>query len=130
MGGVPVVEILLGNIGHGGIKFDANDLVEREFAGDEHGASFAGADIDKSVVVNGIGRRRFAPECDESAKDAGSDAVICRDVLVVGVAGDEMAGRNEAAGLYTMDLIEGVDGGGGRFEQIARTNGNGLCAHG
>ena len=119
VGCVPVVEVLLGGVGHGGVEFDADDLAEGKFAGDEHGAAFAGADVDEGVAVDGVGRRGLAPEVDEGAEDAGGDAVVGGDVLVVGVAGDEVGGGDEAAGLDAVDLVEGMDGGGGGFEQVA-----------
>ena len=39
-----------------GVELDADDLVEGELAGDEHGAAFAGADVDEGVVGDGVGR--------------------------------------------------------------------------
>ena len=74
----------------GGVEFDADDVAEGELAGDEHGAAFAGADVDEGVAGDGVGRGGVAPEVDEGAEDAGGDAVVGGDVLVVGVAGDEV----------------------------------------
>ena len=111
----PVVEVELGDVGQGGVELDADDLVERELAGDEHCAAFACAEIDEGVVRDGVGWGGGAPEVDESAEDAGGDAVIGGDVGVVGVAGDEVAGGDEAAGVDAVDLVEGMLGrlGGG-----------------
>ena len=53
---------------------------------------------------------------DQGAQDAGGDAVVGGDVLVVGVAGDEMFGGNQAAGVDAVDLVEGMDGEGGELE--------------
>ena len=53
VGGVgldPVVKVGLGDVGHGGVELDADDLVEGELTGDEHGAAFAGADVDEGVA--------------------------------------------------------------------------------
>ncbi len=50
------------------------------------------------------------PEVDEGAEDAGGDAVVGGDVGVVGVAGGEFSGGDEAAGLDAVDLVEGVLG--------------------
>ena len=108
VGGEPVVEVELRGVGEGGVELDADDLVEGEFAGDEHGAAFAGADVDEGVVFDGVGWGGGAPEADEGAEDAGGDAVVGGDVGVVGVAGDEIAGGDEAAGLDAVDLVEGV----------------------
>ena len=108
--GEPVVEVELRGVGEGGVEFDADDLVEGEFAGDEHGAAFAGADVEEGVVRDGMGWGGGAPEVDEGAEDAGGDAVVGGDVGVVGVAGDEVAGGDEAAGLDAVDLVEGVLG--------------------
>ena len=47
---------------------------------------------------------------DERAEDAGGDAVVGGDVLVVGVAGEEVRGGDEAAGVDAVGLVEGVDG--------------------
>ncbi len=82
--------------------------MEGELAGDEHGAAFAGADVDEGVVGDGVGWVGGAPEGDEGAEDAGGDAVVGGDVGVVGVAGDEVAGCDEAAGLDAVDLVERV----------------------
>ncbi len=59
-----------------------------------------------------MGWGRGEPVVDEGAEDAGGDAVVGGDVGVVGVAGDEIARGDEAAGLGAVDLVEGVDGGG------------------
>lgn len=101
-------EVELGGVGQGGVELDADDLVEGEFAGDEHGAAFAGTDVDEGVVVDGMGRVGVAPEVDEGAEDAGGDAVVGGDVGVVGVAGGEVAGGDEAAGFDAVDLVEGM----------------------
>ena len=103
-----MVEVGLGDVGEGGVEFDADDLMEGEFAGDEHGAAFARAEVEEGVVVDGVGWVGGAPEADEGAEDAGGDAVVGGDVGVVGVAGDEVSGGDEAAGVDTVDLVEGV----------------------
>jgi hypothetical protein len=108
VGGEPVVQIALRGVGQGGVEFDADDLVEGKFAGDEHGAAFAGTDVDEGVVGDGVGWVGGAPEVDEGAEDAGGDAVVGGDVGVVGVAGDEVAGGDQTAGLDTVNLVEGV----------------------
>jgi hypothetical protein len=108
VGGEPVVQIALRGVGEGGVELDANDLVEGKFAGDEHGAAFAGTDVDEVVVGDGVGWVGSTPEVDEGAEDAGGDAVVGGDMGVVGVAGDEVAGGDEAAGLDSVDLVEGV----------------------
>ena len=108
VGGEPVIEVELCDVGEGGVELDADDLMEGKLAGDEHGAAFAGADVDEGVVGDGVGWGGGAPEVDEGAEDAGGDAVVGGDVGVVGVAGDEIAGGDEAAGLDAVDLVEGV----------------------
>ncbi len=115
VGGEPEVEVSLGYVGHGGVELDADDLVEGEFAGEEHGSAFAGTDVDEGVAGDGMGGGG-APAVDEGAEDAGGDGVVGGDVLVVGVAGDEMASGNEATGVGVVDLVEGMDGMGGRAE--------------
>ncbi len=55
----------------------------------------------------------FEPVDDEGAQDAGGYAVVGGDVGVVGVAGEEVAGRDEAAGVDAVGLVEGVDWWGG-----------------
>ena len=112
VGCAPVVEVELGGIGEGGVEFDTYDLMEGKFAGDEHGTALAGADVDEGVVGDGVGWVGGAPEADESAEDAGGDAVVGGNVGVVGVAGDEVAGGDEATGLDAVDLVEGMDGRG------------------
>ena len=61
VGGEPVVEIALGDVGEVGVELDADDLAEGEFAGDEHGAAFAGADVDEGVAGDGVGWDGVAP---------------------------------------------------------------------
>ena len=125
VGGEPEVEIALGDVGHGGVELDADDLVEGEFAGEEHGSAFAGADVDEGVAGDGMGGGG-APAVDEGAEDAGGYGVVGGDVLVVGVASEEMAGGDEAAGVGVVDLVEGVDGVGGGAEEVAGADGSGL----
>src|SRR5437868_11152037 len=98
-----MIEITLRGVGESRVEFDADDLVEGKLAGDEHGAAFAGADVDEGVVGDGVGWVGGAPETDQSAEDAGGDAVVGGDVGVVGVAGDEVAGSDEAAGFDAVD---------------------------
>jgi hypothetical protein len=106
--GEPVVQILLRSVGEDRVEFDTDDLVEWEFAGDKHGAAFAGADVDEGVVGDRVGWGGGTPKVDEGAEDARSDAVVGGDVGVVGVASDEVAGGDEAAGLDSVDLVERV----------------------
>ena len=113
-----------GDGGERGVELDADDLAEAEFAGDEQAAALAGADVDEGVAGDGVGRDGLAPVGDERAQDAGRDAVVGGDVLVVGVAGDEMLGGDEAAGVDAVHLVEGMDGEGGELEQIARARGD------
>jgi hypothetical protein len=121
MGFDPEIEIALSDVGHLGIQLDADDLFERQLAGDQHGATLAGADVDEGVVVDGVGRDCLAPEVDERAQDAGRDTVVGGDELVVGVAGDEVSGGDEAAGIDPVGEIEGVDGSRGELQEILRT---------
>ena len=123
--GAPVGEVLGGDGGHGGVELDADDLVEGELRGDEDGAAFAGADVDEGVVMDGVGWEGAEPEVDEGAEDAGGDAVVGGDMLVVGVAGDEVACGDEAAGVGAVDLVEGVDGVDGGLEEVAGADGLG-----
>ena len=69
--------------------------------------------------MDGVGGWGFAPLGDEGAEDAGGYAVVGGDVLVVGVAGEEVGGGDEAAGVYSVGEVEGVDGRGGEFEEVA-----------
>ena len=127
VGDEPVVEVELGDVGHGGVELDADDAFEGELAGDEHGAAFAGAVVDEGVVAEGMGWGRLEPLDDEGAEDAGGDAIVGGDVLVVGVSGDEVGGGDEAAGVDAVGEIEGMDGGVGELEEIA---GAGLGVYG
>ena len=64
---------------------------------------------------------------DEGPQDAGRDSVVSGDVLVVGVAGDEVFGGDEAgAGVDAVDLVEGVDGKAGELESRSRGRGGSL----
>ncbi len=99
VGGDEMVEVALGGGGERGVELDADDFAEGELAGDEHGAAFAGAVVDEGVGVDGVGWRGLAPAGDEGAEDAGGDAVVGGDVLVVGMAGDEVGSGDEAAGV-------------------------------
>ena len=60
---------------------------------------------------------------DQRAQDAGRNAVVRGDVLVVGVARDEVRGGDQAAGVHAMHLVEGMDGKGRQLQQIAGTLG-------
>ncbi len=55
---LPVVEIELGDVGEGGVEFDADDLVEGELAGDKDRAAFACTEVDEgcSGGWDGVGR--------------------------------------------------------------------------
>src|ERR1039458_5194660 len=125
VGAVPVSDILASDGGERGVELDADDLAEGVLAGDEQAAAFAGADVDKGVAGDGVGRDGFAPLGDEGAEDGGRDTVVGGDVLVVGVAGDEVLGGDEAAGVDAVHLVEGMDGELGELEQIAGTSRSG-----
>jgi hypothetical protein len=114
-----VGDVLARDGGHGGVQFDADDFAEMVFAGDEQAAAFASADINECVTPDGVGRNGLAPVVDEGAQDAGRDAVVGGDVLVVGMAGDEVTGGDEATGVDAVGLVEGVDGKLGQLEQVA-----------
>ncbi len=120
VGFAPEGEIALGDVSHGGVELDADDLVEGEFAGDQHGSAFAGTDVEEGVAVDGVGWDGLAPEADEGAEDAGGDAVVGGDEGVVGMAGEEIAGGDEAAGVQIVGVVEGVDGSGGELEEVLR----------
>ncbi len=115
----PVVDVGAGDGGEVGVELDADDFAEAEFAGDEQAAAFAGTDVDEGVAGDGVGGDGLAPLVDEGAQDAGRDAVVGGDVLVVGVAGDEVLGGDEAAGVDAVHLVEGMDGEAGELEQVA-----------
>ena len=128
VGGVdarPMSGVGAGDAGEGGIEFDADDFAERILAGDEQAAAFAGADVDEGVAGDGVGRDGLAPLVDEGAQNAGRDAIVGGDVLVVGVAGDEMFGGNQTAGVDAVHLVEGMDGELGEVEQVAGTRARG-----
>ena len=122
MGAGPEGDVVTCGSGQRGVEFDADDFAEVILAGDEQAATFAGADVDEGVAGDGVGRDGFAPLVDESAEDGGRDAVVGGDVLVVGVAGDEVLCGDEAAGVDAVHLVEGVDGELGELEQIARAD--------
>ena len=103
-----MIEVELGYVGESRVEFDADDLMEGQFAGDEHGSAFAGAEVEEGVVRDGVGWVGGAPEIDKGAENARGDAVVGGDVGVVGVAGGEIAGRDKAAGFDAVDLVEGV----------------------
>jgi hypothetical protein len=115
VGVLPVVKVGLGEGGEVGVELDSDDLAKGEFAGDENGAALTRAEVDEGVVIDGMGWRGGEPVVDEGAEDAGGHAVVCGDMGVVGVAGGEIAGGDEAAGFNAMGGVEGVDGWGGEF---------------
>ena len=115
VGGLPEVEVALGYVGHVGVELDADDLMEGELAGEEHGSAFAGAEVDEGVAGDGVGWGGGEPVVDEGAEDAGGDAVVGGDVGVVGVARDEIARGDEAAGVSAVDLVEGMDAAASTF---------------
>lgn len=79
-------------------------------AGDEHGATFASAEVDEGVFGGGMGRVGGLPEVDQGAQDAGGYAVVGGYMLVVGVAGGEASGGDESAGFDSVGSVEGMDG--------------------
>src|ERR1700722_13192766 len=92
VGGEPVVEIALCDVGKSGVELDADDLMEGKLAGDEHCPAFACSEVDEGVVVEGMGWVSGAPVVDESAEDARCDSVVGGDMRIVWVASDEIAG--------------------------------------
>ena len=125
VGGLPEIEVGLGYVGHGGVKLDANDLMEGVLTGEEHGSAFACTDVDEGVVEDGVGWWCGEPVVDEGVENAGGDTVVGRDVGVVGVAGNEVVGGDEAAGFGAVDLVEGMDGRG--FDFLGFAWGHGLA---
>ena len=109
-GAYPVGDVLPRGCGERRVKLDADDLAEAEFAGDQQAAALAGADVDEGIAGDGVRRHGLAPVDDERAQDAGRDTVVGSDVFVVGVAGDEVLGRNQPAGVDAVHLVEGMDG--------------------
>jgi hypothetical protein len=103
-------------VGEGGeawVELDADDIEEGVLAGDEEGSAFARTDIDEGDAFDGVRRFRGEPAVDEGAQDGGCHPVVGGDVLVVGMAGEEVFGGDEAAGLDAVGLVEGMDGLGG-----------------
>src|SRR5215471_7551955 len=88
----PEVGVVLGDGGHLRVEFDADDFAEGELAGEKNGAAFAGSDVEESVIGDVVRRIGGKPVLDEGTKDGWGDSVVGSDVLVVGVAGDEVAG--------------------------------------
>ncbi len=79
--------------------------------GEDEGAAFSGADVEKGVALDGEGwSGAIEPEVDEAAEDGGGDAVVGGDVLVAGVAGEELGAGDEAAGVGAVGEVKGVDG--------------------
>lgn len=121
-GEVRTVDVVLGDGGEAGVEFDAEDFKEGGLGGDEQGAAFAGADVEKGVAVDGEGRRgAVEPEVDEGAEDGGRDAVVGGDVLVAGVAGEELGAGDEAAGVGAVGGVEGLYGRalpGGELDEL------------
>ena len=66
----------------------------------------------------GWGGAGLAPVLDEGSEEAGGDAIVGGDVGVVRVAGGEVAGRDQAAGVGAVGLVEGVDRHGGCLEEV------------
>ena len=103
-----MIEIVLGDVGEVGVEFDADDLMKRQLAGDEHGAALTCSEVKERVVLDGVRWVGGSPEVDEGAKDAGGDAVVRGDVRIVGVTCEEVARGDQAAGFDAVDLVEGV----------------------
>ena len=71
----------------------------------------------------GCGGAARAPSADQRAQNAGRNAVVRGDVLVVGVARDKVLGGNQPTGVHAMHLVEGMDGKRRHLQQIAGTLG-------
>ncbi len=113
-----------------GVELDADDFEEGRLGGDEEGAAFAGADVEKGVAIDGEGRGgAVEPEVNEGAEDGGRDAVVGGDVLVAELSGEELRAGDEAAGIGAVGGVEGVDGrrcGGCRLDELRLSGGHGF----
>jgi hypothetical protein len=110
VGGSKLGGVLAGDDGEGWIEFNTDDTPEGILAGDQQTAAFAGTDIDEGVAGDWVGRDGLAPVGDELAEDGWGDSIVCGDVLIVGMAGEEVVGGDEAAGVDAVHLVEGMDG--------------------
>ena len=119
VGACPVLHILPRDGCHLWVQLDAGDLAKAVLAGNQQGAPLARAHVDKDVILDWVRRPARAPGADQRAQNAGRNAVVRRDVLVVGVARDKVLGRDQAAGVHTMHLVEGMDGKARPLQQIA-----------
>ena len=67
------------------IQFDAFDAKEGILGGDEHRAAFAGTDVEKDGALDWCERMELTqPEIEQSAQNAGRDAVVGGEVGGVG----------------------------------------------
>jgi len=119
VGAGPEIDVALGDCSHIRVELDADDFAKVEFACEKKGAALAAAEVEECVAGEGVGWRCFSPLSYEGAEDAGGYGVVGGDVVVVRVAGDEVGGGDEAAGVGAVDLVEGMDGRGGGAEEVA-----------
>ena len=60
-----------------GVELDAFDAEEGILGGEEHGAAFAGADVEEDCTLDGREwMKLLQPEVEQCAQDAGRDAVV------------------------------------------------------
>jgi len=121
VGASPAVNVGAGDADKLWVELDAKDFSETVLAGDEHATAFAGSDIDEGVAGDGLGRDGLAPAIDERAQDAGGNAVIGGDVLVVGMSREQVARGDKTAGIDPVNLVKRVNGQRGGLEQVTRT---------
>ena len=109
----------------GWVELDARDALKGMERGGEHGAAFAGANVEECVPVDRQGRPGSEPEVDEAVEDGRGDAVVGGEVGVAGVSGEDGGSGEESAGVCAVEAVERVHGYGWRGWDGACFSGHG-----
>ena len=115
-----------GNASEGLVEFDAFDSEEGKARGEEHGAAFAGSNIEEDGALDGLRCGALEPVVKQAFENAGRDAVVGSKFVELGPGAldDDFAG-DEAGGIRAVFAVEGVDGGLDLFTRrhLAKTTG-------
>jgi hypothetical protein len=106
---LPEADVGLGDAGEFRVELDAFDALERELAGEQHGAALAGADVQEDSLFNGLGSGAMQPDVEQAVEDGGRDAVVGGELGDLGVCslcddftGDQAGGVGAGLGRGTL----------------------------
>jgi hypothetical protein len=121
---LPEGDVAASGLGERGVELDAFDAQEGMLRGEQHGAAFAGADVEEHGALDSArelaGRERAAvePAIEQAMKDAGRDAVVSGELFDLGSgAVRDDAAWDESRGVGAMQRVEGMNRGFGAWHE-------------